>query len=145
MLVREIMTENPVVCTPDTDLQAVARMMRDCDCGAIPVVEDEDSRRPVGMVTDRDITIRIIAEGQNPLERRVRDAMTGEAITVAADADVQEAARIMEDRQVRRLLVTENGRAVMGIIAQADIALAASDQLVGEMVEEISEPSSRQR
>ena len=141
MLVREIMTENPEVCTPETSLQEVARMMRDCDCGAIPVVEQEGTRRAIGMITDRDITIRIIAEGRNPIELTVREAMTSDAITVGADADIREAARLMETRQLRRLLVTEDGSGVMGILAQADIARSASEELVGELVEEISEPS----
>lgn len=138
------MTENPAVCTPSTKLQEVAMMMAECDCGAIPVVEDRTNRRPAGIVTDRDIVVRVLARGENPLEQTARHAMTNTTITVSVDADVSEAAALMKEHQIRRVLVVNDDTApdqqgVVGVIAQADIARATSDDFTGDVVEEVSE------
>lgn len=93
-------------------------LMVEHDCGAIPVVEDERNRKPVGIVTDRDITCRTVAEGKNPLEMTVGDCMTGSCATVSQKDDVEDCCRIMEENQVRRVPVVDDG----GIVAQADIA-----------------------
>ena len=135
------MTKSPATCTRDTPLQEVARTMADEDCGAVPVVESEGSNQPVGIVTDRDITVRVVARGQNAAEKTAADAMTEATITVRADADVDEATRTMKDRQVRRLLVTDDAGAIVGILAQADLARSGADQKTGDVVEEISEPA----
>lgn len=144
MRVGDIMTENPAVCLPSTNLQEVAMMMAECDCGAIPVVEDRTQHRPAGIVTDRDIVVRILARGENPLERTARHAMTQTTITVSVDADLAEAAELMKEHQVRRILVVNDGTApdqqgIVGIVSQADVALAMSDEMTGELVEEVSE------
>lgn len=138
------MTENPAVCLPSTNLQEVAMMMAECDCGAIPVVEDRTHHRPAGIVTDRDIVVRVLARGENPLEKTARHAMTNTTITVSVDADVSEAAELMKSNQVRRILVVndqtgQDQQGVVGIISQADVALAMSDELTGDLVEEVSE------
>lgn len=142
MQVRELMTESPACCTPDTDLQKVAQMMVEHDCGAIPIVESTDSGRPLGVVTDRDITVRIVAQGQNPLQMRAQDAMTKEVVTVSPETDVEEAARAMKDNQVRRLLVVDDREGCVGMIAQADLARRTSAEEVGGMVEAVSKPSA---
>src|SRR4051794_37628583 len=85
MKVSEVMTESPSCCTPETGLQEVAQMMVDCDCGCIPVVDGEDSKMPVGMITDRDITCRVVAQGKNPLDLSARDAMTSSVVSVTPD------------------------------------------------------------
>lgn len=143
MKVQELMTRNPATCTPDTDLQKVAQMMVECDCGAIPVVQSSDGSKPVGIVTDRDIVTRIIAKGQNPLQMRAKDAMTESTVTISSDQDVQEAVRLMEQKQIRRLIVTDGGSKITGIVAQADLARQDRDQRTGELVEQVSKPSGK--
>ena len=140
MTVQDLMTSSPATCTPDTPLPDVARTMADEDCGAIPVVESKGSNRPVGVVTDRDIAVRVVARGQNPADKTAADAMSEGAVTVRASANVDEAARLMKDRQIRRLVVVGDDGAIVGILAQADIARAGRDAQTGDVVEEISEP-----
>jgi CBS domain-containing protein len=139
MKVREIMSENPVSCTPDTGLRDVAQMMREHDIGAIPVIERNDAGRPVGVVTDRDITVRVVAEGRNPLEASARDAMTGSVVTVRPDASIDECAELMERNQVRRILVVDESGSCRGIVALADIA--RHTHMGADLVEGVSEPS----
>ncbi|MCA1623107.1 MAG: CBS domain-containing protein [Acidobacteria bacterium] len=139
MQVREIMTENPVCCTPDTNLQEVARLMLDNDCGLIPVVDNQESKKPIGTITDRDVTIRTVATGQNPLDVKASNIMTMGVSTVTPETSVQECCDVMENKKIRRVLVVdENGRCC-GIVAQADVAEYGNADLVSNMVEEISE------
>lgn len=139
MQVREIMTENPVCCTPDTNLQEVARLMMENDCGLIPVVDNQENRKPLGTITDRDITVRTVAAGQNPADIKASNIMSMSVATVKPETSVQECCDEMEDRKIRRILVVdENGRCC-GIVAQADVAEHGSANLVSDMVEEISE------
>lgn len=141
MKVREIMTPNPATCKPTTNIQEVAKLMVDCDCGAIPVIETNGSSKPVGIITDRDIVARIIARGQNPLLMRVVDAMTRKVVSVSPDTDLEEAIQVMKDNQVRRLVVKGDDGCCAGILAQADLARHVSEALTGDVVEEISTPS----
>jgi CBS domain-containing protein len=141
MQVQSIMTRDPACCTPDTDLQIVARAMVERDCGALPVVDGEQSRKPVGMITDRDIVCRLVADGRNPLDSKVRDAMSESAVTVRQDASLDECERLMEERQVRRIPVVDETGACCGIVAQADIALNAPAKETAEVVKDISQPS----
>ncbi|HEY0426364.1 MAG TPA: CBS domain-containing protein [Pyrinomonadaceae bacterium] len=144
MFVKDIMTENPACCTPDTNLQEVAKMMLDNDCGAIPVVENNNHKIPIGVVTDRDITIRTIAKGDNPLNMTAKSVMTKNVFTVTADTPVEECVDLMEENQVRRVpVVDENGNCI-GMVAQADIAIKASDGDAEDMVEEVSKASASQ-
>jgi CBS domain-containing protein len=140
--VLDIMTPNPVCCTPDSTARETATLMRDNDCGSIPVVENREANRLVGMVTDRDLAVRGYAAGKGP-ETRVRELMTEAPITSAPEDEVEIVREVMVAQQVRRVPVVDNDGAVVGIVAQADIALeegAASDQEVGRVVEAISEP-----
>lgn len=141
MRIRDLMTSDPVTCGPDTAIVAAARLMAERDIGAIPVVDDDGSGRPIGVITDRDITIRIVARGENPADRRVRDAMTVDTVTVTSDSSMEDAAREMADRQVRRLIVVDENGAIRGVVAQADLALSAPHQETGRLVKEISEPT----
>jgi CBS domain-containing protein len=145
MRVREIMTENPLICTTETSLQEVAQMMVECDCGAIPVVEPMDSGQPVGIITDRDITVRIVAEGKNPEQMRARDAMSQPVLRIAADEDIDTLSRLMEKNQVRRVVVLDGDRQIVGMVAQADLARALPEARAGEVVEHISQPGNRSR
>jgi len=141
MQVREIMTKNPACCTPDTNLQEVARMMLEHDCGLIPVVDNQENKKPVGTITDRDIAIRTVAAGQNPLDIKASNVMTMGVTTVTAETDVQECCDVMENKKIRRVLVVDRSGGVSGIVAQADVAEYGHPELVSNMVEEISESS----
>jgi len=144
MKARDIMTSNNLECvTREDSLQEAARRMRDADVGALPVVEDRQSMRLVGVITDRDIAVRHVA-GDNSAECRVGDHMTdGRMHTVSPDDDVDSVMRTMKSEQVRRVPVCE-GERLVGMIAQADIARdGASDREAGDVVEKISEPDRR--
>lgn len=138
MKVREIMSENPAVCLTTTSLQETARMMHDYDCGCIPVVQDNDSKKPIGMITDRDITIRTVAHGKNPLEMTAGEIMSEQVITVTPDTSVEECGNLMKENQIRRVAVTDENGACCGMVAQADIAINASENTTGEVVQEVS-------
>jgi CBS domain-containing protein len=144
MRVSDVMTPDPACCTPDNTAQEAAVLMKENDCGSIPVVENLERRRLVGTVTDRDLTIRGLAMGKGP-ETRVRQLMTTDPITSAPEDEVETVREVMIARKVRRVPVVDGKGAVVGIVAQADLALeegAASDQEVGRIVEAISDPRS---
>lgn len=140
MKAREIMTPDVECVTRQDSLSRAAQIMRDSDVGSVPVVEDRNSMRLVGVITDRDIAVRHVA-GDNSPDCSVGDHMTsGRVHTVRPDDDVNDVMRTMKSEQVRRVPVVENDR-IVGIIAQADIATShADDEETGETVEKISEP-----
>jgi len=138
MKVRALMTTEPVTVEPGATLGEVATLMKQEDCGSIPVVE---GGRLVGIVTDRDIVIRGVAAGTDPKTQRVSTVMSADPVTVGPDDDVSDAEQVMADRQIRRLPVVEGGRLV-GIIVTAQIARAEDKRKVGETIKEISEPTS---
>lgn len=135
---REIMTRELRTATREMTLQEVAAMMRDGDMGAVPVVEDG---RLIGIITDRDIVVRCIADGKNA-ETPVAEAMTTEIYSVRPDDFVFEAVRLMGDKQVRRIpVITDDGK-LAGIISMADVALETEDELeIAETLEDISSGS----
>lgn len=141
MKVSEVMTDSPRCCTPETGLQQVAQLMVDCDCGCIPVVDDDSSKMPVGMITDRDITCRVVAQGRNPLELMARDAMTSTVVSVTPDTPLEECLKLMEESQVRRIAVVDSDGKICGIVAQADVALNADKQKTAEVVQQVSQAS----
>jgi CBS domain-containing protein len=141
MLVKELMTANPACCTPDSSLPEVARMMVQNDCGEIPVIKDQKSKIPVGVVTDRDIVCRTIANDRNPLDLTAADCMTKPIVTVTPDISLEECCRIMEEKLIRRLPVVDDSGACVGIVAVADIALQTGKNVAGHIVKEVSEPT----
>ncbi|MDQ3511414.1 MAG: CBS domain-containing protein [Pseudomonadota bacterium] len=136
-----VMTANPAVCTPQTPLREVAQMMKRNDCGEIPVVDSEQSHKPVGVVTDRDITVRIVAEGIDIANACAADAMTSPVTTIRQDATLDDVCTLMEQEQIRRVVVVDERGNVSGIVAQADIARAGRDHETAELVREVSEPN----
>jgi CBS domain-containing protein len=140
MKVNDVMSPNPVCCTPDASLQEVARAMVDHDCGEIPVVDGQDTMRPVGVITDRDITCRAVASGADTLQMTAGDCMTSPCITVAADDSFDDCCGVMETKQIRRVVVVDEGGRCCGIVAQADVARHASKRDTGRVVQEVSEP-----
>lgn len=145
MKVQEMMTSDPATITPDDSVRDAARMMKEHDCGLIPVVEGRDSKRLVGVLTDRDIAVRLVGEGKSA-DTKVSEVMTRDPSCASPEADVSEVDCIMSERQVRRVPVVDTVGRLVGIVAQADLALqendGVSDREVGRMVERISEPSS---
>jgi CBS domain-containing protein len=124
MKVRELMTTDVATAQPDSTLEEVASMMKEEDTGAIPVL-DEDQL--VGIITDRDIVVRCIAEGKDATETNVEDILSEDLVTIEPDADVEEAARLMSERQIRRLPVVEDGM-LIGVVSLGDIAVKEVDE-----------------
>lgn len=139
MNVRDAMTADPACCTAATPLHLVARMMVDNDCGEIPVVDDHESRKPVGVVTDRDITVRTVARGLNPLDIPAGEVMTSPVVTVTPDTSLKQCCDEMERHQIRRVLVVDNDGRLCGIVAVADVAKNAAQTDTAEVVKEVSE------
>lgn len=148
----EVMTKDPVCCTPADTAVSAARLMKDSDVGPIPVVENAQTKRLVGIVTDRDLALKVVAEGRDPNAVKVEEVMTREPLTCRAEDELQKAIGLMAERQLRRIPVVDEGGKIVGIIAQADVATKteAPEKTAG-VVEEISESrggageASRQR
>src|SRR5713101_7614817 len=139
--VRDAMTEDPRSIGASASVVEAARLMREEHIGSLPITDDE---KLVGMITDRDITTRVVAEAADPKMTSVGDVYSRDLISVEPDEDLEEALQLMARHQIRRLPVVENGRLV-GIVAQADIALRENEKKTGELVEAISEPSEGER
>jgi CBS domain-containing protein len=133
--VREAMTPNPHTVTADSSIAEAARLMRDEDTGIAPITEGE---RLVGVVTDRDVAIKVVAEGKDPQLTKVTQIASSNLVTVDREQDLDEALRLMAEHQVRRLPVVEEDGKLVGILAQADVAHHADASRTGEVVEEIS-------
>ena len=132
MQVREIMTPNPYCCTADTSLEEVAQAMVEHDCGEIPVVRSSSDKTLVGVVTDRDIVCRLVAQGTNPVGESAESAMSTPVISVRETT-----------HQIRRVPVVNGGGMCCGIISQADIATNASRKIVADLVKDVSQPVAR--
>jgi CBS domain-containing protein len=145
MKARDIMTPSPEVVLPHESVVRAAEIMRDCQVGFVPVVDDRESLQLLGVITDRDIAVRHVAE-RHSRDCSVQDHMTTDRLATAApDMDVDEVYELMEAEQVRRIPVTERGR-IVGVIAQADVAVKESHtDDVARVVERISEPARPNR
>jgi CBS domain-containing protein len=139
--VRDAMTEDPRSIGASASVVEAARLMREEHIGSLPITDDDQL---VGMITDRDITTRVVAEAADPKMTSVEDVYSRDIISVEPNKDLGEALQLMARHQVRRLPVVENGRLV-GIVAQADIARRENQKKTGELVEAISEPSEGER
>lgn len=137
MKVRDLMTPNPTCAAPDTTVEEIATLMKEEDIGCVPIV-DEDGQ-VTGVVTDRDIVIRCIAEGKDPSECHAEDIHSPQSVTIDPNADSKQAARMMADRQIRRLPVVEHGRLV-GMLSLGDVAVKQDDdRLSGDVLQGVSE------
>ena len=139
MKVKDLMTRSPTVSRPEDTVAQVATLMKQEDCGAIPVVSSDG--KLVGIVTDRDIVVRVVAAGKDPRNTPVSAAMSADPVTLSSSSSVDEAEKVMADRQVRRLPVVEDGHLV-GILVTAHLARRGDVREVGETIKEISEPKS---
>ena len=133
--IRDVMTSNPKTIEPKTTLHEAARLMRDQDVGSLPIVEGD---RLQGMLTDRDIAIRAVAEGKDPQSTTAQDIASRDLVTIDPEQGLDEALHLMASHQVRRLPVCEEDGRLVGILAQADAAMKGDEREVGRTVEEIS-------
>jgi len=142
MKIRDIMTSDVETVSPDTPLRDAAQRMRDTDTGFLPVGENDQL---VGTLTDRDITIRAVAEGQDPNSAKVRDAMSENLVYCFDDQDSSEAAELMAEKQIRRLPIVNRDKRLVGVVSLGDLATrTGDDDVVGQTVEDISEQSGSQ-
>ena len=140
MLLRDIMTANLEVISPFTPLQDAAEKMRVFDTGALPICDD---KKVIGMLTDRDIVVRAVAKGMHPEQTMVSDVMTEDVVFLYEDQDVSQAVKLMEDRQVRRLLVLNRDQELAGIVSLGDLSQYTDAHIAGHVLEQVSEPGSR--
>jgi CBS domain-containing protein len=139
---RDVMTSDPACCTPNTTLDQVAKMMVQNNCGEIPVIDIND--QPIGVVTDRDIVCRVVADGKNPIAHTAETCMSQPVVTVKADDPIEQVVSTMEKHQIRRVPVVDERGCSAGIIAQADVACAEPLPEVGELVREVSRDIGRE-
>lgn len=143
MQLREVMSRDVKVVRPEVSIEEAARTMRELDVGPVPVCDGE---RLIGLLTDRDITIRAVAEGRDPGSTSVRDVMTPDIACCFEDQDVEQAASMMEERQIRRLPVLSREKKLVGIVSLGDLATSSPDTgRVGETLSEVSAPSQPKR
>jgi len=138
MKLSSIMTGGIETIPPQATLAEAAKKMASQDIGSLPVCSDR--RRVVGIITDRDITVRAVARGMDPNRTRVEEVMTRDVLSCSSDAEVEDACQLMEERQVRRLLVTDGNNMPVGIVSLGDIALCLRESQSAEVLKKISEP-----
>lgn len=140
MKAQDIMARNPKYVTPETTVREAARLMKTEDVGMLPVVRSEGSRSMVGVVTDRDIAIRHVAEGHSSPDCPVSEAMSSNVKTCKASDSVDDVMKLMGKEQLRRIPIVDERGDLVGVIAQADIAIEADDEKAGHTIEKISQP-----
>ena len=143
MQVKDVMTRGAEVVRPDATLQQAANKMKSLDIGPLPVC---DGDKIIGMLTDRDITVRATAEGLDPKQTRVREVMSKELITCLEDQDVKEAAELMQSKQIRRVPILNKDKRLVGMLSLGDLAQRTQDsKLAGKTLEEVSSPGKSSR
>ena len=139
-LVQDVMSPDLACCFPDASLIDVARLMVAHDCGEIPVL-DPETKAPIGVVTDRDIVCRTIAERKNPLDLHASDCMSAPVITVTPDMPLDRCCALFEEHMIRRAPVVDDRGRCCGVVSQADVATKASPELSAEMLHQVSQPA----
>jgi CBS domain-containing protein len=140
----DVMTKNPACSLPQDGVVKVARLMKSKDIGAVPIVENKETKKLVGMVTDRDLALRIVAEERDPKSTTAEEVMTRNVVTCQADDNLQKALDAMSEHQLRRIPVVDSNNAIVGIIAQADVATRVDQPAkTAELVKDISQSSAK--
>ena len=143
MKCKEIMTADPVCCLPGDTVDQAAQLMKDEDVGSIPVVADQKTKRLIGIITDRDLAVKVVAAARHIPSVTIEEVMSRNPVTCQADDDLQKVVDVMEEHQVRRIPVVDENNQIIGIIAQADIATRAREpETTAEVVEEISKSAT---
>ena len=137
---RDVMTENLVFCTPEDTVSKVAQLMKREDIGPVLIVDNERSKKLVGIVTDRDLALKVVGEGRDPKTTRVEEVMSRKLVTCHADDDIENALKAMAQYQLRRIPVVDANMKLVGIISQADVATRVDEpEKTAEVVREISQ------
>lgn len=142
MNVQDIMTKKPVTCEPTTKLDRVANLMATHDCGEIPVIKSKDTPELIGVITDRDICCRAVAQGKNPATVPVSECMSSPVFTITANTEISDICKKFTEKEIRRLPVVDNKNHVIGIISIADLAERAPEQYAREILSQCARPSS---
>ena len=136
----DIMTPNPIWCLPKDTVQRIAELMKQNNIGSVPVIENEQTQKLIGIITDRDLALKIIAEGRDAKSTKVEAVMTRKVITCRGDDDIQVALNSMSEHQIRRILIVDYVNKILGIISQADVATRVDQaEKTAEVVKEISQ------
>ena len=139
----EVMTKNPVCCLPNDMVAKVAQLMKSKDIGPVPIIENEQTKKLVGIVTDRDLALKIVAEGRDAKSTKAEEVMTRKVVTCRSEDDVQKALDAMSEHQLRRIPVVDNDNRIVGIIAQADVATRVDQPAkTAEVVKDISQSNT---
>ena len=140
MIASEIMTTNPQCCLPSDSVMAAAQIMKSEDVGPVPIVEDKEDKKLAGIVTDRDLAIKVVAEARDPKTTPIEEVMSQGLVTCRENDDVRSVLQLMEENQLRRIPVVDKNDRLKGIIAQADVATRLSNtRAAGEVVQQVSQ------
>lgn len=140
----EVMTNNPVCCLPNDMVVKAAKLMKSGNVGSVPVIENEETRKMVGIITDRDLAMKVVAEGKDPKSTKVAAVMTAKVVSCQSEDDLQKAMDSMSKHQLRRIPIIEKDGRILGIISQADIATRVDKpNKTAAMVKEISQPKTQ--
>lgn len=140
MKIKDAMSQNPVCCLPSDNAQAVARIMCEQNVGLVPVVSDHQSKQLVGVITDRDLCCNIVARGLDPKSTPIQNYVTQHTFTCRDGENIEKCERLMQEHQVRRVPVVDGNNCVIGIVAQADLALKQKPDRLWKTIAEISKP-----
>jgi CBS domain-containing protein len=137
---KDVMTPNPVCCLPGDSVKAVAQIMKRENIGPMPVIDNTESQKLIGIITDRDLAMKIVGEARDPRSTRVEAVMTRRVVTCRADDELTIALKLMSDHQIRRIVIVDNANTVEGIISQADLATRMNQpEKTAEVVKDISQ------
>ncbi len=141
----DVMTAKPVCCLPTDNVIMVAKLMKNEAIGAIPVIDNKETQKLIGVITDRDLAFRVVGKGCDASSTRVESVMTRKVVTCRADDELQRAVDAMSEHQLRRIVIVDNANKVLGIISQADVATRVNQPVkTAEMVKEISQPNEQE-
>lgn len=140
---KEVMTSKPYCCLPTDYVAAVAQIMKRENIGPMPVVDSQENRKLIGIITDRDLAMKIVGEGRNAEDTKVEEVMTRKVVTCREDDEIQRAMKLMSERQLRRIVIVDHANKVVGIISQADLATRMNQpEKTAEVVKDISQSNS---
>ncbi len=142
--VQDVMSKNPVCCTADQTVQDVAKTLRKQNVGSVPIIADQQSRQLEGVVTDRDLCCTVIADGKDPKSTKVSESMTTEPVACKPQDSLENCLKLMQEHKIRRVPIVDEQNRVVGIISQADVAVAAEPEQVHETVANISKAPAQQ-
>ena len=144
MKCKEMMTQKVVCCLPDDKVAKVAKKMKKADIGSVPIVEDMEKKKLIGIITDRDLALKVIGKGRKPQSTKIKKVMTKNVVTCLANDDLQKALDLMAENQLRRIPVVDKNNRVVGVISQADIAIRLNQaEKTAEVIKDISEPTKK--